>query len=162
MGLRKVTVDDYDTILKLNEELVDFLAPMDENLLGILHEQSELLQVIEENGKVIAFIIVIREGKDYDSENYFYFSQYYPQFLYVDRVVVDTGYHHCGYGKMLYNGVFAHARHTNVPVVTAEVNLQPPNLVSLDFHKKTGFIEVGTQWVGGGKKEVSLLVAKTK
>lgn len=158
MGLRQATVKDYQAILKLNEDLVHFLSPMDEHLLAELHRQSELTQVIEENGKIVAFLIVMREGKQYSSENYLWFSKQYPKFLYVDRIVVDPDYHHRGYGKLMYRQVFSHARRTNIPVVTAEVNIRPPNPVSLAFHKKEGFEEVGTQWLQG--KQVSLLAAK--
>lgn len=162
MVFRTATASDYPAILKLNEELVHFLSPMDETLLSRLQEQSELTQVIEEDGKVVAFIILMREGKDYDSENYRWFSQHYPQFLYVDRIVVDPTSHHHGYGKMMYSEVFSHAKHTNIPVVTAEVNIEPPNPVSLNFHKKTGFEEVGTQWLCNNTKQVSLLAAEIK
>lgn len=160
MGLRQAVVQDYPAILRLNEDLVHFLSPMDEHLLAELHRQSELTQVIEEKGKIVAFLIALREGKQYGSENYLWFSQQYPKFLYVDRVVVDRDYHHCGYGKMMYNEIFACARRTKVPVVTAEVNIQPPNPVSLAFHKKEGFEEVGAQWLQGGKKQVALLAVK--
>lgn len=164
MLLREAVLEDYPSILTLNEALVEFLSPMDKALLGRLHGQAELLQVAEENGVIAAFLLLLREGKDYDSENYRWFSQHYEKFLYVDRIVVGVDFQHSGYGKLLYHLVFDHARCTGVPVVTAEVNLQPPNLPSLNFHKKTGFQEVGTQWVGslctGGKKQVALLAGE--
>lgn len=164
MVFRRATTGDYPEILRMNEELVHFLAPMDEDLLSRLHQQSALTGVIEEDGKVVAFIILLREGGEYDSENYRWFSRNYPKFLYVDRIVVDTTHHRRGYGKFLYDEVFAQAKRDGVPCVTAEVNLQPPNPASLDFHQRAGFTQVGTQWLQDGekKKQVSLLLAEIK
>ncbi|MDL2293133.1 GNAT family N-acetyltransferase [Ruminococcaceae bacterium OttesenSCG-928-D13] len=162
MVFRKATVEDYPAILKMNEELVHFLAPMDEALLTTLHGQSALTAVIEEDERVAAFMILLREGQDYDSENYRWFSARYPSFLYVDRIVVDPAFHRRGYGKFLYDELFAQAKRDGVPFVTAEVNIEPPNQASLDFHKQAGFGEVGTQWLDNGKKQVSLLLAEIK
>ena len=52
------------------------------------------------------------------------------------------------------------ARHLpgDCPVLTCEVNLRPPNLESLAFHRKLGFEPVGEQETGGGAKRVCLLV----
>jgi predicted GNAT superfamily acetyltransferase len=44
--------------------------------------------------------------------------------------------------------------------VTAEIDIEPPNPVSLKFHERFGFKEVGKQAVAGGKKIVSLQAAK--
>ena len=46
------------------------------------------------------------------------------------------------------------------PIMTCEVNMRPPNKVSIFFHEKYGFEKVGTQKTEGGNKEVSLMVYK--
>jgi len=43
-----------------------------------------------------------------------------------------------------------------VPWLTCEFDIEPPNPVSMRFHQRMGFREVGTQWIGDGKKQVSL------
>jgi predicted GNAT superfamily acetyltransferase len=40
--------------------------------------------------------------------------------------------------------------------LTAEFDIEPPNPVSAAVHQRYGFREVGTQWLGCGKKQVSL------
>jgi hypothetical protein len=55
--------------------------------------------------------------------------------------------------------VFDHARAGGAPVVTAEVNMEPPNPGSLAFHHRLGFREVGQQDTYGGSVRVSLLAA---
>jgi len=156
MILREVESRDFERILELNEESVHYLSPLDMEKLRRLWEQSEMFSVVECDGMVEAFVLTIREGKDYDSLNYLWFSNNYKEFLYIDRVVVSEKMQGKGLGKMLYRSVFQHAREMGVPYVTAEIDVNPPNPGSLRFHEGFGFKEVGRQAVAEGKKEVSL------
>lgn len=143
-------------ILELNEELVHFLSPLDMDALRKLGDMAELFQVVLLDEKVEAFLIALREGKAYESVNYKWFSEHFDRFLYVDRIVVSEKCHRLGIGRLLYDGVFQHARETGVGRVTAEIDILPENPVSLKFHAGFGFQEVGKQFVAGGKKQVSL------
>jgi len=158
--IRPATPLDYEQILKLNEESVHFLSPLTKEKLAHLHHESEILNVIEINGFVEAFVLALREGKDYDSVNYTWFEKNFDQFLYIDRVVVSVKQQKSGLGKLLYQEVFKHAKAIGIPVVTAEIDIEPPNPVSLKFHEKFGFQEVGKQPVACGKKVVSLQAAQ--
>jgi hypothetical protein len=149
---------DYEDILKLNEESVHFLSVMDLEKLKHLHSQSELHLVAECDGMVAGFLLALREGKDYDSVNYTWFLTRYPKFLYIDRVVVSRSLQNASIGTSFYEEVKRHAKDTGVPIVTAEIDVMPPNPGSLKFHEKFGFEEVGRQAVAGGKKDVSLQV----
>jgi predicted GNAT superfamily acetyltransferase len=77
-------------------------------------------------------------------------------FCTLDRVVVSERMQGKGLGKMLYRSVFEHAKEIGVPSVTAEIDINPPNPGSLNFHEGFGFKEVGRQAVADGKKVVSL------
>lgn len=158
--IRAARPGDYEDILKLNEESVHFLSPMDIVKLKHLDSQSELHLVAECDGTVVGFLLALREGKDYDSVNYTWFLSRYHKFLYIDRVVVSTSLQNASIGTAFYNEVIRHAENTGVPVVTAEINVMPPNPGSLKFHEKFGFEEVGRQAVAGGKKEVSLQIMR--
>ena len=65
-------------------------------------------------------------------------------------------------GAALYDDLFAFARKNKIAVVTCEFDIHPPNEVSRRFHARYGFREVGTQWVAGGKKQVSLQEASSR
>lgn len=158
--IRSATPEDYEHILRLNEESVHFLAPLSKEKLAHLHRQSEILKVVEADGLVEAFVLALREGKEYDSVNYTWFAGIYDKFLYIDRVVVSLKQQSYGLGKLLYEEVFRHAELTQIPVITAEIDIEPPNPVSLKFHERFGFKEVGRQPVADGKKIVSLLAAQ--
>ncbi|KAB3534071.1 GNAT family N-acetyltransferase [Alkaliphilus pronyensis] len=160
MILRKSEKKDLERILELNEESVHFLSPMTMEKLEHLSGQSEMISVIEVDGIVEAFSLTIREGKDYDSVNYMWFSEQYNHFLYIDRVVVSVKMHGKGLGRMLYQALFEHAKQIEVPYITAEIDINPPNPGSLMFHKKFGFKEVGKQSILDGKKVVSLQVVE--
>ena len=76
--------------------------------------------------------------------------------MYVDRIIVGEEFQKLGYGKALYNDLVKYSKNKS-DFITCEVNIRPKNKGSMLFHKKFGFIEVGTQKTDGGKKEVSLM-----
>lgn len=158
MIIRRFETTDLDRLLELNEESVHFLSPLTKEKLDNLISKSEMLNVIEVDNIIEAFVMTFREGKEYDSVNYMWFSDKYESFLYVDRVVVSSKMQEKGLGKILYDSVFDYAKQTNAPCIAAEIDINPPNPRSLSFHKNFGFKEVGKQTVGGGKKVVSLQV----
>jgi len=154
--IRDATPDDFPAILALNAESVHFLSPLEVKRLRHLHAQAAYHRVIEHDGRIAAFLLAFREGADYDSPNYRWFAQQYPHFLYIDRIVVADTARGLGFGAQLYDDILAFASATNAARLTAEFDVEPPNPVSAAFHQRYGFREVGTQWIGGGKKQVSL------
>ena len=154
--IRNAIADDFPAILALNAESVHFLSPLDAMRLRDLHAQSAYHRVVEHEEKVAAFLLAFREGADYDSPNYRWFAQRYAQFLYIDRIVVAASARGLGFGAQLYDDILAFAAGTNAARLTAEFDVEPPNPVSAAFHQRYGFREVGTQWIGGDKKQVSL------
>lgn len=159
MNLRPATRADFSAVLALNEQSVQFLSPLSAQRLAQLHAASALHCVVEQEGRVIAFLLAFREGADYDSINYAWFAQRYPRFLYIDRVVVALDAQAHGAGSALYAHAFWHATQAGVPILACEFDLEPANPVSERFHAKFGFREVGRQSVAGGRKRVSLQTA---
>lgn len=154
--IRNARPEDYDFILKVNEVNVEVLSPMPMERMLWLKEMSDMFVVAEVNGELAAFLIAIREGQPYDSENYVWFSEKYPQFLYIDRIVIDEPFRAAGLGRALYHAVKDRAIETGVKVVTCEVDTIPYNETSLKFHEAMGFREVGEQIIRGGAIKVSL------
>lgn len=153
---RDATPADFPAILALNEAFVAVLSPLDNERLARLHAQAAMHRVIGEDGQVEAFLLVFREGADYDSPNYRWFAQRYARFLYVDRIVVGVGTQARGAGSRLYRDVYELASRDGVPLITCEFDIEPPNPASERFHAKLGFHEVGRQHLDAGKKMVSL------
>ncbi len=154
--IRNAEPKDYDFILNVNEINVEVLSPMPMERMLWLKEMSDMFVVAEVDGELAAFLIAIREGQPYDSENYVWFSKKYPEFLYIDRIVIDEPFRAIGLGRKLYQAVKDRARETGVGVVTCEVDTIPYNETSLKFHEAMGFKEVGEQIIRGGAIKVSL------
>ena len=154
--IRNASPTDFEAILRLNLESENFLSPLDRERLETLHRQGAYHRVECAGGTVAAFLLAFREGTEYDSPNYRWFAERYPNFLYIDRIVVDAAARGKGLGSGLYEDLFAWARRSGAPRITCEFDIDPPNEASRRFHRGFGFQEVGSHRVANGKKAVSL------
>lgn len=154
--IREATPEDFTAILALNRESVHYLSPLNRDRLAHLHGQAAYHKVIEADHQVVAFLLAFREGADYDSPNYAWFSGRYTSFCYIDRSVVQKDHRRKGYAALLYEDLIGFARQTGAATLTCEIDIEPPNSASLLFHGSYGFREVGTQWLNEGEKQVSL------
>lgn len=159
MQIRDATTADFLSILAMNEASVQYLSPLSEQRLQYLHQISSYHRVLVHEREVIAFLLVLGPGKAYDSVNYRWFSERqasYPDFLYIDRVVVSLKHQGQQLGQRLYQDLFEFAKQTQASCITCEFDIDPPNEASARIHQRFGFKEVGTQAVANGKKQVSL------
>ena len=109
-----------------------------------LIELSAYNLLVLDDDEIVGFIICMREGSAYGSENYKFFTQRLKKFLYVDRVAIDERHRRAGLGKAIYEDIFTHASNDNLPIAL-EVNTQPVNQPSLNFHEKMGFDRIGAK-----------------
>ena len=151
-----ITAAHYADILRINQDNVEMLSPLDEKGLAELLQKAALARAAVADSRVAAFVIALREGTDYQSVNYRWFGSRLDRFLYIDRIAVAQEYRGRGLGSQLYSEVLAFARSTGVETLAAEINVEPENRPSLDFHRSFGFAEVGRQTIDGGKKTVSM------
>ena len=112
--------------------------------LDKLIELSAYNLLVLKDDEVIGFIICMREGSAYGSENYKFFNKKLKKVLYVDRVAIDERHRREGLGQSIYEDIFKLAKKENLPIAL-EVNTQPINQPSLDFHQKMGFDQVGVK-----------------
>ena len=121
--------------------------------VGSLESMQHLKQLIDfsaynllvlKEDEIVGFIICMRERSAYGSENYKFFTKRLKKFLYVDRVAIDERHRRAGLGQAIYEDIFFQARNESLPVAL-EVNTQPVNQPSLNFHEKMGFDQVGVR-----------------
>ncbi|MBS0276332.1 MAG: GNAT family N-acetyltransferase [Proteobacteria bacterium] len=155
MTIRDLAKPDWSEVLHLNEESVHFLAPMDEARLAGWSAAASYFRVVELDGKVAAFLMGFRKGDDYDGVNFAWFAQRYADFVYVDRIVVAPEFRGRKLADLLYDDCESFARAHAIRHLTCEVNVASPNPVSLRFHEKRGFQEVGREAYAG--KTVAML-----
>jgi uncharacterized protein len=158
--LRPATDADLPAILTLNQGSVPEVTPITLEALGVLVAAAPHVKVVERQGSVVAVLIGLDERARYDSPNFLWFKERYDRFFYVDRVMVAPGARGVGVGTQLYADVEAHARQAGYPVLTCEVNSRPLNVPSMAFHRKAGFLPVGTLESPAGDKAVTLLVKR--
>lgn len=153
MTLRPITPEDHAFVLSLNERNVELLAPMDQPRLEQLLAWADRADIIEHRGERAGFVLTFAPGTTYDSQNYRWFSEHFGgDFYYLDRIVLDENFRRHGLGRATYDQIEQHA--TAYGRMTLEVNAEPPNRASLEFHRGRGYAEVARL---GEEKVVSLM-----
>ena len=115
-------------------EIEDFKALVDWSEHIFVYKSKEIIK---------AFVLCMREGNSYHSENYKYISKLFSEFLYVDRIAVQENFRRKGIAEKIYSKVISTGKDNNLDIL-CEVNTRPLNEPSLVFHEKMAFEEVGT------------------
>lgn len=157
--LRDATAEDFESVIQLNTDEVRHTSPMDRERLELLDDLACYHKVAMVDDQVAGFLFAMRETAPYENDNFAWFAERYPQFVYVDRIVIGKAFARMGLGHALYRDLFAFSRSQGVDTLACEYNLDPPNKASQAFHDALGFDEVGTQWVANNSKLVSLQIA---
>jgi len=136
---------DIDAALELNNLNAPAVGEIDRTQLEFLIEHS-LYSFAIGTDMLRAFCITFAPGAPYTSVNYQWFSQNYSEFVYLDRIVVSEKMRNNSLGAKLYAAVEQRMiKDRCAPILTCEVNLNPPNIGSIRFHNRIGFREVGQQ-----------------
>ena len=152
--LREITPADHADVLALNERHVELTAPLDEARLVQMQGWADRACVIDVDGSFAGFVITFASGSAYDGENFAWFGERYDDLCYLDRIVVHEDFQRRGLGSFAYDEL---ERGCGRPVLTLEVNLDPPNEPSLAFHRARAYDGVGERVAGD---HVVLLMAK--
>jgi len=156
MSPRNALAGDLGAVLDLNQQALPHVSSVDLKDMQRFLDQAAYFKVIDAAKDGLAgFLIALKPGLDYGSDNYRWFAEAYDDFFYIDRVVIARQARGQGLGSLLYRDVIDVARRQS-PRLTCEVNSRPPNPQSMAFHRRFGFTSVGSQATEGGKKEVSL------
>jgi hypothetical protein len=160
---RVATQSDFPAILALNCQSEHFLSPLDLPKLSRISQQAAVFQVVTSEESVAGFLLCFLPEADYDNPNFLWFQTHYENFLYIDRIVISEEFRGHHLATRFYNELAKHVIAHGIPRLVCEIHIDPPNPVSLRFHEKQGFAEVGQQFIedehrNNGKKIVSLQV----
>ena len=144
-----------DFIINLNKENMPAVGALDEKSYDRFLKYSDYFKLVKYDNQFIGFMIGLLPNRPYDSVNYKWFEKKYKSFIYIDRIVISYKYQNKGFGTLFYDDLKDYFK-DSYSSMTCEVNIIPKNYISMKFHKKYGFKEVGRQRTENSKKLVSM------
>jgi hypothetical protein len=155
--IRDVREHELDLVLALNNAAGPGILPMDAGKLRFFWENADYFRVAEKDGHLAGFLIALGQDAPHDSPNFTWFRERYPEFLYIDRIVIASTRRGAGVGRVFYGDVQSYAE-VRVPRLCAEVFLEGNNHPALLFHGSFGFREAGQHVMSGPGLRASMLV----
>lgn len=161
LTVRTAGEGDEDFILALNAACTPAVGDMTREKYRQLVGWSFRVLIAEaaidgDGGAPVGFMILVRPGSAYPSDNYGWFEQKFGRHLYVDRIAVSEAARGLGVGRALYEHALQLAADLGEERVTAEVNEDPPNPESMAFHDRLGFRHLLSRVSGSGKRVAML------
>jgi uncharacterized protein len=150
--IRRASPRDHGAILAINAEGVPGVSPLDREELGRLAVAADPLLVAVRHGRVAGYLIAFGPGASYEGTCYLWLRERHPRSLYIDQVAVGAESRRSGAASALYDAIADMAVSRSLEELTCEVNLEPPNPVSMRFHERRGFREVGRLDVPDGRR----------
>jgi predicted GNAT superfamily acetyltransferase len=155
--IRDVREHELDLVLALNNAAGPGILPMDAGKLRFFWENADYFRVAEKDGHLAGFLVALGQDAPHDSPNFLWFRDKYPEFLYIDRIVIASSRRGAGAGRVFYGDVQSFAE-VRVPRLCAEVFLEGTNHPALLFHGSFGFREVGQHVMPGPGLRAAMLV----
>ena len=140
--IRDVREHELDSVLALNNNAGSAILPLDTAKLHGFYENAEYFRVAERDGNLAGFLVGFGSGSGHDSSNFAWFKARYPDFFYIDRIVVASRRRGGGVGRAFYADVQSYAE-LRYPQLCCEVFLDHGADPALLFHGSFGFHEVG-------------------
>lgn len=155
--IRDVREHELDSVLALNNNAGLAILPLDSAKVRRFYETAEYFRVAERDGNLAGFLVGFGSGATHDSSNFSWFRERYPQFFYIDRIVVASRRRGGGVGRAFYADVqsFAELRY---PQLACEVFLDHGADPALLFHGSFGFREVGQNVMAEADVRASMLM----
>ncbi|RYY98381.1 MAG: GNAT family N-acetyltransferase, partial [Alphaproteobacteria bacterium] len=139
MAIRDAALADEEFILALNAASTPAVGEMALPAYRDIAAQAYRVLIAEAGGEPAGFLILIRPGSSYPSDNYGWFEEQFDHHLYIDRIAISESAKGQGVGRALYDEALKLAAELGEERLTAEVNEEPPNPQSMAFHEKLGF-----------------------
>jgi predicted GNAT superfamily acetyltransferase len=139
-------------VLRLNAANRPALAALtDADLAELLACGGLHLVATDAAGDVLAYLLSFPSAGAYDDEEIRHFRRLVAEpFCYVCQIAVAAGHRGRRIGHALYEAVIDRARRGNVRTLCCDVNVDPPNVESQEFHRRLGFRRIDTRTMARG------------
>ena len=115
-------------------------------------ENSDYNECVIFENKVVGFVVCFQDSektisymKAIEHKNFKEISKRVKNFLYIDRIAIDSKFRNNKLASGLYSKIIDFSKNNSIENLTAEINLLPSvNTPSFNFHKNFGFIEIDT------------------
>ena len=155
--IRDVREHDLDSVLALNNAAGPSILPLDAARLRRFHADADYFRIAERDGNLAGFLVGFGAGTPHDSSNFAWFGERYPDFFYIDRIVVASRRRGGGVGRALYADAQSYSE-LRYPQMACEVFLEGANDPVLLFHGSFGFREVGQHVMPGSGIRAAMLM----
>lgn len=139
MNLNYIESEHLPELLRLNNLAVPHVNQLTLQELDELVKEAEFAQLVADEYAIAGFMLAFDKAANYEGFNFNWFKQRFDNFLYIDRIVVNAAYRGQGVGKSMYQELEAYCKENGIASMTCEVNLEPENPVSHQFHQELGF-----------------------
>jgi uncharacterized protein len=155
---------DAEALLQLNSTCQPHVVRLDRAELGRLRGLGAVVVVADgdrdRDGGLAGYLIAFADTAPYDGEEFQYFQRHLERpFLYIDQVAVSPRYRQRGVARALYDSLASNPGLAAAVKRCCEVNVDPPNPGSMDFHQRMGFERLAELQVSDGRT-VALLVGR--
>ena len=134
-------VEIFSSFYEINQQQVPKVGSVSLQKFINLIKISDISYGLIKKGICLGFVICLRENTNYQSINYKFFKKRHNKFFYIDRIAIANEYQSLGLGSIFYNKLLSTKDKFNIPIC-AEVNIDPLNELSINFHRKHGFSEI--------------------
>ena len=155
--IRDVHEHELDSVLALNNNAGLAILPLDTARLQRFFETAEYFRVAERDGNLAGFLVGFGAAAEHDSSNFAWFRERYPDFFYIDRIVVASRRRGGGVGRAFYADVQSYAE-LRYPHLACEVFLDHGADPALLFHGSFGFKEIGQNTMDQAGVRASMLM----
>lgn len=125
--------------LALNNQFSRETSKLDAAKFEIMIENSIAAFAIAPD---IGFFLAYDEKSNYDGIHFQYLKRKFKNFIYLDRIIVKKSEQGLGIGTSLYECLFDIAEDAGIENILCEVNIEPLNEVSIEFHSMLGFEDI--------------------
>jgi predicted GNAT superfamily acetyltransferase len=141
----------------VNRQSTPGVATLSRSDVEAILRTAPYVRVAEVASHIVGYLIGYLAPSQYGGEEFAWFQDRYRHFFYIDQVAVTARCRGRGIGAQLYQDVEQFASRRQLPLLTCEVHLYPPNSGSFRFHIRWGYQRVHEMETADGRQVVLMV-----